>query len=1032
MLLEHQQGSVINIQGLECHIPPTGYVYNVITKKLEQREIYKRSDIESEQYWERIPLPSWYKEVIKKEDEYLKKKKEDDPQFYDERYEKFKQQQWDRRLNGMWFMNNGKPVYITGFYYMLLQWFSIDIGFAKFTIPHLHKTYFLQYCIEDPLCMGMIDVTKRRFLKTFMGGLFILEYTTRTKMANGGLQSKTGNDAKKVFGKAIVYPFRKFPRFFRPEYDMSLGVNPKTELRFQQTNIRGKKAEDSIDKDELGSMIDWGSADPVHYDGSKLHRYFSDEWGKCFSKGTKIRMFDGSIKNVENIVEGDLVMGDDSSPRRAYGITNGRERMYRIIPHSGNYFECNESHILSLKVPTQKEPIAMSVKEFISLKDWEKRNYMIWKVGVEYAEVNHFIDPYFLGVWLGDGNSRCAGFSSNDNKVIEYMESVSDANGLFFRRKSKYDYHISSGKVGKNNVILSELKRLELIENKHIPAEYLIDSRRNRLKLLAGLLDTDGNIYNRNGISLRYEITQKRKELATNIQELANSCGFKATLYKRVATMVRKDGSVYKCDVYKVCIYGEIYEIPCKIERKIAKKTEYIGRRKNPLRSGFTIEPIGEGDYYGFAVDGNHLFLLSDYTVVHNTTEANIFDRHEVIRYCLLDEEGNIIGKCLYSTTVEKLESDKDGVQDAAKDLWNASDQNNREENGRTQSGLYRFFQTSDEGRNFDKYGYPNVEKTIKDILADRESVKNNPRSLSARMRKEPRTIEEAFSDDGDKCVFNIIKIMDREKWLSENNIPKREVIFWMDESTQRVKWRDANKSEKDFCWRLSPDAELGLFEDNKSYVDAGVVKPGRKKFGAISVDSYSNSQGGRKYGSKASAWVGRKYDPLNPNSTGKPVGHLYGRPREKDELHRQVMLGGIFFGFEIFYEHTADDYDSYFRERGKRGYLGLYPWSLIDVTKRNKETVERHRGTPITPFSLTKQLDNGIAYFEKYCDKLDFEEIFPPAKKFDPYKRTEYDAIVSLLILLTVLFEPEYTPPPPKTPLIKVYQNNHTIAATI
>ncbi len=55
-----------------------------------------------------------------------------------------------------------------------------------------------------------------------------------------------------------------------------------------------------------------------------------------------------------------------------------------------------------------------------------------------------------------------------------------------------------------------------------------------------------------------------------------------------------------------------------------------------------------------------------------------MFDRHEVIRYCLLDEEGNIIGKALYSTTVEKLDSDKDGVQEAAKQLWNASDQNNK------------------------------------------------------------------------------------------------------------------------------------------------------------------------------------------------------------------------------------------------------------------------------------------------------------------------------------------------------------------
>lgn len=690
MYSEIPQGKTINIQGLDCHIPEEGYVFNHVTKLYEKRGISNRNGGSKEQYWERQQMPLWYKDVLKREDEYLKKKKEDDLPFYDERYEQFKRDEWDKRLNGHWIMiynpktKQDEPVYLTGFYYMLLQWFNIDIGYAKFIIPHLLKTYFLQYCIEDPFCMGMIDVTKRRFLKTFIGGLFILEYITRTKMVNGAIQSKTGNDAKKVFGKAVVYPFRKFPRFFRPEYDMSLGVNPKTEIRFQQTNIRGKKAEDGIDKDELGSAIDWGSADPVHYDGQKLHRYFGDEYAK--------------------------------------------------------------------------------------------------------------------------------------------------------------------------------------------------------------------------------------------------------------------------------------------------------------------------------------------------TTEANVFDRHEVIRYCLLDEEGKVIGKALYSSTVEKLDSDKDGVQEAARQLWDASDQYNREANGMTQSGLYRFFQTADEGRNFDIYGYPNVAKTIEDILSDRESVRRSPRALSARMKKEPRTEAEAWSEDGDKCVFNITNLNEREEFLKNNPIPKREVIFYMDEETQEVNFRDAGKNDEDFHWRFTPSADLRKENSNKKIWDGRIAKPGRTKDGAISVDSYANSQGGRKYGSKASAWVGRKYDPMDSGNTGKAVGHLYGRPNTKEELHRQVMLASIYFGFETFYEHTADDYWAYFRERGKGGYLGKYPMSLIDPTK--KETQERHKGTPITPFSLTKQLDNGISYVEKYPDRLDFEEFFPHAKKFDPYNRTESDAIVSWLILISVLFEPTNIPQSPKVPLIKVYPN--------
>jgi hypothetical protein len=681
-------GKTIDIQGLECIIPPEGYVYNAMTKQVEYRGVYKRSENPKEQYWERFQYPSWYKEVTKKEDEYLKQKKDaDTPAFYDARYEEYKKQEWDRRLNGFWFMNYNprtqisEATYLTGFYYMLLQWFNIDVGYAKFIIPHLNKTYFLQYCLEDPICMGMIDITKRRFLKTFMGGLFVLEPITRTKMVNGALQSKTGNDAKKVFGKAVVYPFRKFPRFFRPEYDMSLGVNPKSEIRFQNTNVRGKKAEDSIDKDELGSMIDWGSADPLHFDGQKLLAYFSDEWAK--------------------------------------------------------------------------------------------------------------------------------------------------------------------------------------------------------------------------------------------------------------------------------------------------------------------------------------------------TTEANVFDRHEVIRYCLLNEEGKIIGKALYSSTVEKLDSDKDGVQKAAIELWKASNQNKREKNGMTQSGLYRFFQTADEGRNFDIYGYPDVEQTIQDILADRESVKDSPRALSARMRKEPRTIEEAFSIDADSCIFNVANMSRREKELEENPIMKRGIWFYRDENTQKVKWRDIIPKEKNFHWKVTPDFPLSEKDSNKSEMEGSLKKPARMNYGSIGIDGYSNSQGGQKWGSKASAWAGTKAGNGNRK---KVFGHLYGRPHEKDLLHEQVLLCAEWLGVQSFYEHNSDDFFSYFKQRGRLLYLGIYPRILIDPIKLAE--TERHRGVPTTPFSLTKQADLGVSYVESQCDDIDYQELLDDMKDFDPNDRTKSDITVSFLITNAVLSEVPIIAPPKQTPIITVFDS--------
>jgi len=1028
MYLEIPQGSSHNIQGLNCWIPPEGYVWNMVSKQLEYRGIYKRSENTEEQYWERIPLPAWYKDTMKRWDLYEKKKKDDDPEFYDENLEVYKQQEWDRRLNGFWFLNNGKPVFLVGPHYMFLQHWQIDVGYPKFRFPDLEYFYFLQYCIEDPECMGAVEITKRRFGKTYRAGLFLTEYITRTKNTNAGIQSKTGNDAKKLFGKAVVQPFKKLPRFFRPEYDMSLGVTPKTEMRFQQTNVRGKKAEDNIDKDELGSMIDWQSADLVAYDGSKLHRYVADESGKCFGKGTKIRMWDGSSKNVENIDDGELVMGNDSTPRLVYGKTNGRETLYKIIPNKGEPFICNESHILTLSVSDRMyingkkylcgDTLNITVREYLTINPAYYKCLAIYRTGWELPENNHKIDPYMLGVWLGDGRATEFSITSIDKEIIDSVYEFAEHHSLHIRFKAdNVSYHVTSRKVG-INPITKELRRLRLLSNKHIPKEYLLDSKSNRLRLLAGVIDTDGHVDNINRNSSKVEIIQKNKQLSEDIQELCTSIGFYCSVNEKIATMKREDGSIYKCKVYRIGIYGDLDLIPTKTPRKkiIISRTK---NRRNPLKSGFKIENIGNGEYYGFAVNDNHLFLLADGTVVHNTTEVNVYDRHEIIRYCMLNDEGKIIGKALYTTTVEKLESDKDGVQEAFKLLWDESDQNRRQENGRTSSGLYRFFMTADRARNFDVYGYPDVEKTIKDILADRDSVANNPRALSARIRKEARTISEAFSIDGDKSVFNPINIEKRKEELVAKPVYKRKIIYYRD-LDGTVKWRDHIKSDKVF-WAVTPEYELEIKEPVHKY-DGKLKTPARTHYGAISIDSYSNSQGGRRYGSKAAAFIGYRH-------LLKPVGMLYGRPSEKDDLHNQILLASEFCGFQSFYEHTADDYLGYFRERGKVRYLGKYPLSLIDplkIKQAGENGPERFYGTPITPFSLTKQLDNGIAYFEHHCHCIDFEEILEWAPKFDPYNRTECDIIVSLLILISVLLEPIRKIAPPKEPLVRSYINTN------
>jgi len=291
---------------------------------------------------------------------------------------------------------------------------------------------------------------------------------------------------------------------------------------------------------------------------------------------------------------------------------------------------------------------------------------------------------------------------------------------------------------------------------------------------------------------------------------------------------------------------------------------------------------------------------------------------------------------------------------------------------------------------------------------------------LEEEIRMNPCTVQEMFEAANTGCAFNSYNINQRKHELEENPVYKRKVVFYRNEETQKVHWRDITDNEKNFHWEITWLPKES--EQNISVLINGGRCPGRTDDGAIAVDSYSNSQGGRKYGSKACALIGRRSDLLDPNNTGKPIGMLYGRPAEKDRLHNQVLLAGEFYGYPIWYEHTADDYDGFFKDRGKLGYLGIYPQSLIDPIK--KENAERHRGTPITPFSLTKQLDNGISFFESHCDKIDWIEILDNALLFDPYDRTKFDILVSFLILISVLTERPYKPPPKKKPLVIIYNN--------
>lgn len=345
--------------------------------------------------------------------------------------------------------------------------------------------------------------------------------------------------------------------------------------------------------------------------------------GKCLGKGTKVVMYDGSLKKVEDVVAGDLLMGNDSSPRKVLSIARGREKMYWIRQNKGIDYRVNESHILSLKRSRSEgkhkngDVLNITVKDYLSKSAKFKSNYKGYKVGVEFSEKSTSIEPYFLGMWLGDGRKSDISISTQDTEVVTYLENYAERLDL---QLSSYlvegkcpQYSITKGYQGGSTAtqalsLQTALRRLNLLENKHIPDHYLANSTENRLQLLAGLIDSDGHyLVQSNG----YEITQKSELLARQIKFLCDSLGFRTSFKKKKANSIG-----FECWVYRIRIYGDIDKVPVKVARKQASPWQ---RKVNWQVTGIQVELDKVDDYYGFELDGSRLFLLEDMTVTHNT-----------------------------------------------------------------------------------------------------------------------------------------------------------------------------------------------------------------------------------------------------------------------------------------------------------------------------------------------------------------------------------------------------------------------------
>jgi len=270
--------------------------------------------------------------------------------------------------------------------------------------------------------------------------------------------------------------------------------------------------------------------------------------GKSYARDTKVLCFDGSFCKVQDLKKGDILMGDDSKPRNVLSCTAGVDMMYKVKQKHGIEYVVNGLHELVLKVShdaiinehkyEQGDIVEINVENYLKLDNLQKNALKGYKVKIEFEEKQLSLDPYLVG----------------RNLLKEY---------------------------------------------KQIPNIYKINSSKNRLKLLAGILDE-------NGCYDRIEIDTTNKQLIRDIEYVICSLGFNT----KIITNKKK---------YTICISGNVKTIPTNIKQYQELYNKHH-TTINDLTTDIVISKHEVDYFYGVQLDGNHRLVLEDFTVAHNST----------------------------------------------------------------------------------------------------------------------------------------------------------------------------------------------------------------------------------------------------------------------------------------------------------------------------------------------------------------------------------------------------------------------------
>lgn len=383
---------------------------------------------------------------------------------------------------------------------------------------------------------------------------------------------------------------------------------------------------------------------------------------RCLAKGTKVLMYDGSLKNVEDIHQMDAVMGDDSTPRTVLDLSHGTDAMYSVTHTSdGSSYTVNSQHILSLewtkdnqlldnessseyvvrwfdsedlqyhskrfpythvsKINTllkaesfadtlaEANKIDIPISKYLELSSEVQQHLVGYQAPVTFPSKDIPFDPYVVAYLAGQDTSSLVLATSNA-RILRHFAYNMVTYDMYLDYIPSIGYtfkHVSHKGLAREKYLGTVVQ-----SNKHsISSVYKVNTKHVRSQVLAGIIDS---------FTCKGAVRARGRDLSLT--------GVQASLQEDLMYLARSLGVACKLEDGEVVIERS-KSIPSRCWEPVVEGT--VTSLTSPIR----VESVGFGEYYGFLLDGNHRFMLGNFVVTHNSGKSwlvrDIFYNHRHI-----------------------------------------------------------------------------------------------------------------------------------------------------------------------------------------------------------------------------------------------------------------------------------------------------------------------------------------------------------------------------------------------------------------